>query len=39
VGLVIFMQAMLMLIARYGWRAGVQSAGERPVAVETLQSC
>jgi MFS transporter, YNFM family, putative membrane transport protein len=39
VGLVIFMQAMLMLIARYGWQAGVQPASERPVAVETLQSC
>jgi predicted MFS family arabinose efflux permease len=39
VGLVIFMQAMLMLIARYGWQSGSQPAGERPVAVETLQSC
>jgi MFS family permease len=39
VGLVIFMQAMLMLIARYGWQPGSRPAGERPVAVETLQSC
>jgi predicted MFS family arabinose efflux permease len=39
VGLVIFMQAMLMLIARYGWQPGSRSSGERPAALETLQSC
>jgi predicted MFS family arabinose efflux permease len=39
VGLVIFMQAMLMLIARFGWQPGGQSAGGRPVAVESLQGC
>jgi predicted MFS family arabinose efflux permease len=39
VGLVIFMQAMLMLIARYGWQPGSRPAGERPVAVGTLQGC
>lgn len=37
VGLVIVMQVILMLIARYGWKAESQSAGRRETSVETLQ--
>jgi MFS family permease len=37
VGLVIFMQAMLMLIARFGWKADSRPAGPRETSVETLQ--
>jgi YNFM family putative membrane transporter len=39
VGLVIFMQAMLMLIARYGWQSGGQHTVGHTAVTETLQSC
>jgi len=39
VGLVIFMQAMLMLIARYGWQSGSLPAGSREAGVEIPQGC
>jgi MFS transporter, YNFM family, putative membrane transport protein len=39
VGLVIFMQAMLLLIARYGWQSGSMPAGSREVGVEIPQGC
>jgi MFS family permease len=38
VGLVIFMQVVLMLIARFGWKAESRPAGWREASVETLQS-
>lgn len=39
VGLVILMQALLMLIARYGWESESLPKGRRRVNAETLQSC
>ena len=39
VGLVIFMQAMLMLIARYGWQSRSHSTGKRQASARPLQSC
>ena len=38
VGLVIFMQVVLMLIARFGWKPESRPAGRRETSVETLQS-
>ncbi len=38
VGLVILMQAMLMLIARYGWKADQPPGGRREASAETLQN-
>ncbi len=39
VGLVILMQTMLMLIARYGWTSERLPAGRRGTSVEILPSC
>lgn len=37
VGLVILMQAILLLIARYGWQSGVWPVGGLPAVAESLQ--